>query len=471
MTGTHAVTVTAEADAPQVSARDATGQEDTPVALDISASLTDADGSEVLSVIIGNLPQGARLSAGLDNANGTWTLTPAQLTGLKLIPGPEWSGTATLSVQAHARETSNGKVATTETTLKVEVEAVADAPRIEAKNVTGQEDTAIPLDLSAALIDADGSEIMVVSILGIPEGFTLSAGTARGGGEWRVPSGDLPGLKLMPPADWNGTLNLTVQATSTETSTGVSATSSKSFTVIIDSVNDAPELSLTAAEHTESGAHQAEAIGTAHAEDIDSTQLGGAVITLSGAQPGDRLDLEGFTLHSENGRTMIGDTGIELVGGGYADDTGTLTLSGHASPETYAAVLQSLMLESHARSGLAAGTRSIGVVLSDSDGATTTRQSVDVVIDEAEPVQPEGQNFAFSAPESTQNSDGSDIMLLMADDEAEMSHAATAAWTEQIDSDQSAAASQPVTTLDQPAADHTQTIDDLQVDASRMSWS
>ncbi|MGF9758756.1 Ig-like domain-containing protein [Microvirga sp. 0TCS3.31] len=471
VTGTHAVTVTAVADAPQVTARDVMGQEDSAIPLDLSATLTDTDGSEVLSVMIGTLPQGARLSAGLNNGNGTWTLTPAQLTGLQLIPGPEWSGTATLSVQAHARETSNGIVATTEATLQVQVEAVANAPRVEAKNVTGQEDTAIPLDLSATLVDTDGSETMVVSILGIPDGFTLSAGTARVGGEWRVPAGDLQGLKLTPPADWNGTLNLTVQATSTETSSGGSAISSKSFTVTIDPVNDAPELSLTAAEHAESGNRQAEAIDIAHAQDIDSTQLGGAVITLSGAQPGDRLDLEGFTLHSENGRTMIGTTGIELVGGAYAGETGTLTLSGHASPATYAAVLQSLMLESDDKSGLAAGTRSIGVVLSDSDGAAATRQSVDVVVDEAQPVTPEGQGFAANGTEPTQNSAGSDIILLMADEGAEMNHAATASWTEQIDSDQSSDMSHHVTTLDQPVADHVQTIDDLQVDSSRMHWS
>jgi hypothetical protein len=466
VTGTHAVTVTAVADAPQLTARDATGQEDTPVALDISASLTDADGSEVLSVTIGNLPQSARLSAGLDNGNGTWTLTPAQLNGLKLIPGPDWSGTATLSVQAHAREASNGKTATSEATLKVEVEAVADAPRVEAKDVTGREDTAIPLDLSAALVDADGSETIVVSILGIPDGFTLSAGTPCGDGEWHVPAGDLQGLKLTPLANWNGTLNLTVEAVSTEIGSASSATASKSFTVTIDPVNDAPELILTAAEHAASGARQVDAVGTVQADDIDSAQLGGAVITLSGAQPGDRLDLEGFTLHSVNGRTMIGDTGIELVTGAYAGETGTLTLSGHASPDTYAAVLQSLMLESGAPSGLTAGTRSLGVVLFDSEGAASTRQSVDVVVDEAEPAPPQGQGF-----ETMQSGTGSEIILLMADDEAEMNHAASAAWTEQIDGDPSANPSDPMTAFDQPTADNIQAIDDLQVDASRMNWS
>jgi len=576
------VQVQAVADAPTVTVMDARGSEDAPVSLTgLGGALRDGDGSESLSFVLSGVPADATLSAGTRQPDGTWKLTSAQLSGLTLTPPGHFSGSYNLTLTAVATEGSNGSSARTSAsftvgfdpvadagtiagsssgqedtaivlqpvfaspdpsetwsefaqvsgvpagarlsqgtelspgvwqvatadlragvvslhpaehsdadftlTIKatlidtgngtsvsrqvtgthaVTVAAVADAPQVNARDVTGQEDTVIPLDLAAALTDTDGSESMVVSIFGIPEGFTLSAGMARGGGEWRVSSGDLQGLKLMPLADWNGTLNLTVQATSTETSTGVSAQSSKPFTVTIAPVNDAPELSLTAAEHAEAGEHQAEVIGTAHATDIDSTQLGGAVITLSGAQPGDRLDLEGFSLHNENGRTMIGDTGIELVGGAYAGETGTLTLSGHASPETYAAVLQSLMLESGAQSGLAAGTRSIGVVLSDSDGAPSTRQSVDVVIDEAEPVAPQGQGS-----DAAQNSAGSDIILLMADDEADMSHAATASWTEQIDSDQSSPASDPVTTLDQPAADHIQTIDDLQVDASRMNWA
>jgi hypothetical protein len=471
VTGSHAVSVTAVADAPQVSARDATGQEDMPVALDISAILTDADGSELLSVVIGNMPQGARLSAGLDNGNGTWTLTPAQLTGLKLIPGPEWSGTATLSVQAHARETSNGKVATSEATLKVEGEAVADAPRVETRNVTGQEDSAIPLDLSASLIDVDGSETMVVSILGIPEGFMLSAGTRHSPSPSAVPAADLQGLKLMPAADWNGTLNLTVQATSTETSSGSTATSIKPFTVTIDPVNDAPELALTAADHAEAGARQVDVIGTVQADDIDSTQLGGAVITLSGAQPGDRLDLEGFTLHSENGHTMIGNTGIELVGGAFAHETGMLTLSGHASPETYAAVLQSLMLESGAQSGLTAGTRSIGVVLFDSEGAASTRQSVDVVIDEAEPVPPQGQDIAAPGFETTYDSTHADIALLTSDDGSDMGLESSGSWIELTDrSDAPATTSLPME-LDQPVRENIHIVDDLQADLGRVTWS
>jgi len=50
--------------------------------LDISASLTDTDGSESLGITIEGLPDGAELSAGTDNGDGTWSLDDGDLDGL-----------------------------------------------------------------------------------------------------------------------------------------------------------------------------------------------------------------------------------------------------------------------------------------------------------------------------------------------------------------------------------------------------
>jgi hypothetical protein len=442
----------------------------------IQPAFVTPDASESWSEfsLVSGVPAGASLSQGREIAPGVWQVATAELQAgrVSLRPVEHSDADFTLTITATLTDTGNGTSVSREVTGShgVTVTAVADAPQVAARNVTGQEDQPIALDLSAALVDTDGSEHLTVSILGVPEGFTLSAGTVQGGGEWRVPAANLHDLKLVPLPDWNGTVNLTVRATSSEVSTGGSATSSKSFTVTIDPVNDAPELTLTAAEHADAGVHQADVFGTTDAEDIDSARLGGAVITLSGAQPGDRLDLEGFTLHSENGRMMIGDTGIEVVGGAYANDARTLTLSGHAAPETYANVLQALMLESGNRSGLAAGTRSIGVVLLDSDGAASTRQSVDVVIDEVEPTQAGGQGFAAASDESTQSGAGSDMTLLMADGESDMSYSVAGSWTEQIESGDTSASSGTVEHFDQPT-EHVQIIDDFQADAARMSWS
>ncbi len=96
------------------------GSAATPVsiALDIQAMLTDDDGSESLTVTIGNVPAGGVLSAGQDNGDGTWTLTAGQLAGLTLTATV--AASFALSVTATTRE-DNGSTATTTATMAVDL--------------------------------------------------------------------------------------------------------------------------------------------------------------------------------------------------------------------------------------------------------------------------------------------------------------------------------------------------------------
>ncbi|MGD9744695.1 MAG: hypothetical protein AB7V53_18785, partial [Dongiaceae bacterium] len=144
------------ASAPDVTAADATGSEDQSVALDLSAVLTDLDGSESLIVTIAGLPGGASLSAGTDNLDGTWSLTADQLAGLALIPPANFSGTIPLSISATSTEIGSGDTVATTASFSVIVAAVADAPSLNAGNAAGSEDKAIARVLSAALADTDG---------------------------------------------------------------------------------------------------------------------------------------------------------------------------------------------------------------------------------------------------------------------------------------------------------------------------
>ena len=48
--------------------------------------------------------------------------------------------------------------------MNVTVSAVADAPTVTANDVTGNEDTAIALDITSALTDTDGSESLICAI-------------------------------------------------------------------------------------------------------------------------------------------------------------------------------------------------------------------------------------------------------------------------------------------------------------------
>ncbi|OSQ41526.1 hypothetical protein, partial [Thalassospira alkalitolerans] len=103
-------------------------------ALDIDAGLTDS--SEVLTVTISGVPDGASLSAGTNNGDGTWTLSSSELDGLKITPADDFSGSFDLGVTAQSADGSD--VATTTGSLTVDVAGVADAPTLDVADASGK---------------------------------------------------------------------------------------------------------------------------------------------------------------------------------------------------------------------------------------------------------------------------------------------------------------------------------------------
>jgi hypothetical protein len=425
------VTIRPVTDAPLLALADAAGMEDMPLALSLFAAAGDVDGSEnLLRVVVQGLPAGATLSAGSHAADGSWVLRPGELAGLTLRPPAHFSGALHLAVTAVAAEATTGAEASTTGTLTLQVAPAADAPVLTVADAAGTEDHALALSLAAALKDTDGSErLLDLRVAGLPEGFTLSAGRAAADGSWSVPAESLPGLRLLPAADWNGTLHLTVTATSEETANGARASTTHELSVSIAAVNDAPVLVLTpAAQAGHAGAQEAAMLGGVHVADADSAQLGGAVVTLAGAQGGDSLVFEGYALHVAEGRIMVGDTGIEVVKGGYDAASGRISLQGAAAPETYAAVLQSLVLENAGPGGLAAGNRLVSVVVRDQEGAEALQHSVTLAVEP--PPAPQPPAAAASLPAGT-NGAAVEASVLMAQEVYGADHAAGLAWTEQ----------------------------------------
>ncbi len=101
---TFDVIVDAVADAPDLNTNNANGLEGSLISLNVSSSVNDTDGSEVIEAIkISDLPPGATLTAGVENA-GVWTLTPAQLVGLQINVPNGTVGSFTLKVEAIAFE-------------------------------------------------------------------------------------------------------------------------------------------------------------------------------------------------------------------------------------------------------------------------------------------------------------------------------------------------------------------------------
>ncbi len=178
------------------------------------------------------VPGSAKGGTATQQADGTIVFSPDQ----------HFSGLAEFSYQI-------GKSAPAKALILVN--PFADVPILTLTPASGSEGGVISLSIAApVLTDTDSSETLVptLTIGGVPDGATLSAGTSLGGGLWSLAFADLQGLTLTLPAEWDDSFNLTVSATTIDTldlpALGISRTSrnttSETLQVTVAPVNDAP---------------------------------------------------------------------------------------------------------------------------------------------------------------------------------------------------------------------------------------
>ncbi|MBR0900708.1 hypothetical protein JQ616_37630, partial [Bradyrhizobium tropiciagri] len=118
-TDAAANTSSAAALSPTLSVQSASGYAGAAIRLSIATSVPVTDNRESLSVKIAGLPSAALLSAGTQNSDGSWTLTPLQLAHLVLIAPPgSLSGLVNLTVTSIATEIG-GSTASTSATLAI----------------------------------------------------------------------------------------------------------------------------------------------------------------------------------------------------------------------------------------------------------------------------------------------------------------------------------------------------------------
>ncbi len=204
-----------------------TVNEDGTVALGISE--TPFDARDTVSVTITGVPSDATLSAGTKNSDGSWTLTPAQLTGLNFTAGEVTH--ATLTVTATNTE---GAAASTSQTIPLTVNPVAPTLAVPA-TLTVAEDGTVALGITEAPFDA--RDTVSVTITGVPSDAALSAGTKNNDGSWTVTPAQLTGLNLTAGEVTHATL--TVTATNTE---GATASTSQTIPLTVNPV--APTLAV-----------------------------------------------------------------------------------------------------------------------------------------------------------------------------------------------------------------------------------
>jgi T1SS-143 domain-containing protein len=236
----------------------ATGLEDTPIPLDIRP--TSSDPSETFTVTISNIPPGAQLYYdGVLQTQTAGSVTIADFDpggGLTLQPPLNSNNDFTLNVSAVSVD--GGDVSGSQNlTVDVSLKGVADAVTLVPVDVTysesaldsGSDQVLLNELLSASQFDDDGSEVLTFRITGLPEGFTLSAGTMLVGGigaerVWVLTETQFNAATIGTPGNFSGTQSFTVTPVTTEDD-GNSLTGSPQIVDI--SVAPSPEAGVTTA--------------------------------------------------------------------------------------------------------------------------------------------------------------------------------------------------------------------------------
>ncbi|MGL6265392.1 retention module-containing protein [Aeromonas jandaei] len=231
--------------------------EDSEIHLDLSVKLADISPS----IANGGLETVERVTITVDAKYGYFldgsgkpvnTLVVSDVAALKdlvFVPKEHFSGQVPLDIKVDIVDTAlvGGQLVTDSGSwsgqVGFEVRPVNDPAALTLHDVSGNEDGAISLaGFGADLIDNDGSEkIVALQIKGVPDGFTLSAPAVNnGGGVWQVPVGtDFAKLTLIPPADFSGSVDLSLSAFTLDKGLTIPLETSGSFTVTVNPVGDA----------------------------------------------------------------------------------------------------------------------------------------------------------------------------------------------------------------------------------------
>ncbi|MFP3926796.1 retention module-containing protein [Pseudomonas sp. W5-36] len=374
---TGQIGITPVNDAPVVNNTAGKGDEDTPIAVKLSGG--DVDGT----IDHFNLVSMASNGKFYADAAGTQELTNLSNIAatnnsatIYFKPTENWAGvTSDFTYTA----VDNQGLASTPATGNISVTPVADAPIVTVANAQGNEDSAIKLNVSTALVDTDGSESLgpfVVS--GIPVGAVLTDGThsytsiPTGDGAVYINGWDLTNLTITPPKDFNGSINLQVSSTSTEL-TGQSATTTQSLTVNVASVNDAPVVNFDSTTYTENGAPIA-IVNNFSITDVDSTELTSAKITLTGIQAED-LIVSQYYKGGSDGTAGTTDLGISYKLSNDADGNIVIDLTGKASVADYETLIKSITYADNSENPSTAP-RGVTIAVTDADASGTNNLTV-----------------------------------------------------------------------------------------------
>ena len=269
---TYTLTVTPVNDAPVITeVGDQSINEGTSL-LGLSVVYIDPDPLDAHSVsVVSSDPA----NVAVQNFNGT---------SYDLVPGTEWYGTAQITVTV----TDNGTGNLSDTEIyTLTVNNINDAPVLTAiGNQTTNEDVSLT-GLPVNFTDADPTDAHVITVVSNNANVTVAN-----------LSGQISGstYDLVPAAEWSGTAQITV--TVTDNGTGP-LFATETYTLTVNSVNDAPVLTPVGDQNTDEGVTVAGLAvvftdadpGDTHTITVVSNNANVTVANLSGQTSGSTYDL------------------------------------------------------------------------------------------------------------------------------------------------------------------------------------
>jgi hypothetical protein len=185
------------------------GSERSAIALPVTIAAADLDVFETLAVRITGVPEFATLSAGTKQPDGSWTLAPGELGGLTIVFSHE--GSTTLTITGIATEEKTGSQANQVLTVDLAA-ANIDSFEINSGPVTGMERQFLPFPIGIIESTTGIYEIQTITVTGVPDFASLTAGTRQMDGSWSLTSADLPGLEIRASHEGGATLGITITA-------------------------------------------------------------------------------------------------------------------------------------------------------------------------------------------------------------------------------------------------------------------
>ena len=340
----------------------------------------------VTGVSITGAPAGTTLTVDgvtiAQNSDHSFTLTPAQASSgsLAVTPPSSYSGSLTLTVNATAAE-AGATAVTTHQTITLDVTAVSSTGATIAgpTAVTDVENHAASFTLTVGdySSNAANESITNVSVSGAPSGSTLTVGgvavtqNADGSFDLSPDQASDASLAITPPADYTGTMTLTVSATTMDATTEALTTNTHVTTITVTPETQgaaiAAATSLTGTENSSSN----------FTLNVSDTHLNESVtgVSITGAPSGSTLTVGGTTIAAN------ADGSFTLTPAQAADASLSIT-----PPTDYSGTMHLVVNATAQEIGAA---------------ATTTSQTITLT------VTPETQGATVTAPSSAMGSENS----------------------------------------------------------------